>query len=217
VSIVGEPGVGKSHLAKWCAELCAARGMQIVYVQFGGVTVDVLGALRWIRDGQRPPPPRTQILPNPNAPLPPAAFRRFTQKLNGRMRGVISAEGLPEPTADVADENIPDAAGTSSDLAFIEDTFHDFRLALEAAAKVRPLLLVLDQLEALESVAREQLIRGISSHCSRQARQGSRSSKRGTEQGCAGDAHRQRVQTTPVDVSYFKRASTIGSCGIPPV
>jgi hypothetical protein len=209
VAIVGDQGVGKSHLAKWCAELCAERGLQIAYVQFGGVTIDLLGALRWIRDGQRPPSPGSRIKPIKTAPLPQGAFRRFTQKLNARMHGVISAEGLPDPAEDVTDDNTAFTDGKSSDLSFVEDTFHDFRIALGESAKARPLVLVLDQVEVVESTAREQLIptnllapiaRGqVTGVCSIVV---ARTADYKAIQATLSDAS---VQASQVDVSHFKR------------
>ena len=208
VAIVGDEAVGKSHLVQWCAELFSERDMHVAKVQFDGAdSIDLLDTLRWIRDGRRPK--KGEAIPEQkDAPLPAASFRRFTQKLNARLHGTMSVESLPEPAGEVVDDGTPFPASKSSDLAFVEDTCHDFRLALEESAKTKPIVLILDQLEKIEMTTRtDPLVKYLLAPIARGSVVGvcaivvARTSDFSAIQIALGNAG---VQASVVDVSYFK-------------
>jgi CHAT domain len=163
VAIVGREDAGKSYLAKWCAQVCARNNLRAPYVEFArNESVDVIAALRWIRDGARPPSTPGPIKPSPNAVLPAQAFRRFNWHLNNHLRGVKDVPALPDDPAEIVDEGIPLAQCPAPVETIIADTMSQFCLALEEAAKPDGLVLVLDQVEGLEKTTLTQwLPRGL--------------------------------------------------------
>ncbi len=152
VVIVGEEDAGKSHLAKWCQHVCARGGVRTAYVEFDQGTVDLLDALRWIRDGQRPSglgPPS----PLPDWPIPANAFRKFNWELNQRLAGATLVTPLPEDQGEVPDQGTRLSEANRRSETFIEDTLRQFRHSLGEAAQPNGLLLILDRLEGLEATA----------------------------------------------------------------
>jgi hypothetical protein len=130
IALVGDENAGKSHLAKWCLQVCARGGVRTAYVDFEQGKVDVLDALRQIRDGRKPPG-TGQLTSLPNWPLPAAAFRPFNWELNQRMRGATLVQPLPEGAADIPDDGLALSATPNLPETFIDDTLHRFRLCLE--------------------------------------------------------------------------------------
>jgi hypothetical protein len=152
VAIVGDRDVGKSYLARWCAQAYARGGPRAVYVAFGeNESVDVVDALRWIRDGQRP---IRGLEPARRAdwPLPAEPFRRFNWELNHRLKGLTIVPPLPDDMRAVQDKGDGLPAERPAE-GFFQSVFSQFRAALEAAAKPNGLLLVLDQVEQIQSAS----------------------------------------------------------------
>jgi hypothetical protein len=163
VALVGKENVGKSHLAKWCKQVCVRNDLRATYVEFAtSESVDVIAALRWIRDGRRPPAVPGPIKPSPGAELPPRAFRRFNWHLNHHLRGVSDVPPLPPDDTEIEDEGIPLAQSQAPVETIIDDTMRQFCLALEEAARPNALVLILDQIEGLEATTLGQwLPRGL--------------------------------------------------------
>jgi CHAT domain len=156
VVLVGQQEVGKSHLAKWCDQVWARGGLRTAYVEFReGEQVDVLGALRWIRDGRNPAGADLPLRPLPGAPLPASAFRQFNWQLNHNLKGVSDVPPLPDREKEILDEGTPLARAEGHE-TLIEDTLEQFCRALEEAAKPNGLVLILDRLEGLEATTRTQ-------------------------------------------------------------
>jgi hypothetical protein len=163
VAIVGEEDAGKSHLAKWCAQICARGGPRAVYVPFGDHdSLDIVDALRCIRDGQRPVPGRPPERV-PTWPLGAEPFRRFTWELNHRLRGVTM---VPAPADGdvVADEGTRLKGDSRPDEGFFAGVLGQFRLALEEAARPNGLLVVLDQISKVQEAHLEPLIGQLLRH-----------------------------------------------------
>jgi hypothetical protein len=159
VVIVGQQDAGKSHLAKWCDQICVRAGLRTAYLEFGNEQVDMLGALRWIRDGRDPTGAPVPLRPIPGAPLPSGAFNQFNWQLNYNLKGVSDVPPLPADGQDIFDDGVPMAqAQAEANLpeTFIEDTLQQYCLALEEAAKPNGLVLILDRVERLEGTALTQ-------------------------------------------------------------
>lgn len=154
VAIVGDEGAGKTHLARWCQQAFEWRGSQTVYVDFDTPdTIDVFEALRWIRDGERPPKRRQPGRVVPNWGLPAEAFRQFNWEINHRQAGLTIVPPLPDDAAPILDDLIPFADSARPPENFIGDTFAQFRAALEHIAQQKDLVLVLDHLQQLEAAS----------------------------------------------------------------
>lgn len=163
VALIGHEEAGKSHLAKWCKQVCVRNNLRATYVEFArNDSVDVIAALRWIRDGHRPPTAAGVIKSSPSADLPARAFRRFNWHLNYHLRGVSDVPPLPPEGVEIDDEGIPLAQSQAPVETIIDDTMRQFCLALEEAARPNGLVLVLDQIEGLEATTLSQwLPRGL--------------------------------------------------------
>ena len=157
IAIIGERDAGKSHLAKWCTQVCARNGLRTAYIEFArGESVDVIAALRWIRDGRRPPAGANAPKAIADAPLPARAFRQFNWHLNHHLNGVSDVPDLPAGDKEIFDDGVPLAQSPAPVETIIRDTLQQFCLALEEAAKPGGLVLVLDQIEGLEATALTQ-------------------------------------------------------------
>jgi hypothetical protein len=147
VAIVGQQGAGKTHLAKWSAQMCARGERRTAYVDFGeNESLDSVDALRRMRDGdpQQNGTARVATL----APVTEPAKRRFTWELNHRLQGVTLVPDLSDEQPVVDDARR--LAGSAPDESFIPGIFLQFRLALEKSAEPDGLLLVLDQLSTIQ-------------------------------------------------------------------
>ena len=163
VAIVGEEGAGKTHLAKWCAQICARSGLRAAHVTFGEEgSLDLVNALRCLRDGTLPVPGKAAAR-SEGAPLTANAARRFTWELNHRLRGVSLVPPLPDGTA-VADEGLQLSNGSQPDESFIPAVFGQFRLALEESARPSGLLLVLDHVSTIQEAHLDLLIAHLLNH-----------------------------------------------------
>ena len=158
VVIQGDKRSGKSHLANWAAQACKRAGMTVLLRRFAGQEkVDWLDALRWIRDDGRrlsggaaaPPLPVTW-------PLSVEAFRDFNWGLNRRQQGLTTFE--PVPAGPVRDAGLGLSECPELPESFAQDTLPAFCDALAAAAPPAGLVLVLDQLEGLESTALQAVL-----------------------------------------------------------
>ena len=153
VLVSGATRVGKSHLAAWCAQLCEAMGLRAECVSFSeNLVIDAIDALRCIRDGQLSPAGATTARAR-DWDLAEAAFNDFTRRLVARAHGVMDVYNLPTD-APVQDDNIRWVDFKNPDL---ESTLGDFRRALATAAEPKGLILVLDQIERLETTARTRI------------------------------------------------------------
>ncbi|MGM9488115.1 CHAT domain-containing protein [Ideonella sp. YS5] len=155
--IVGAKLSGKSHLARWTAQASERAGSRVARIEFNPEDkVDWLEALRWIRDDRRRPvgaPPSTA----PGAPLPSEHFRDFNWGLNRRQRGITAFEPTPAH-GPVPDDGLAltEQSGQTEDLT--RDTLASFRDALGLCAEPDGLLLVLDQLQGLDTRAMGEVL-----------------------------------------------------------
>jgi hypothetical protein len=153
--VLGDGQSGKSHFAEWCSHMCQWRGLPSAYVQFAGDTVDLIGALRWIRDGRRPEPGR-ECRPESDWPLAGTAFRRFNWELKWQLEGKLPPSVLPEEPAEIIDPGRLLNPNTPPQEHFIANALQHFRGALETAAQPNGLVLFLDHLERVERTALTQ-------------------------------------------------------------
>jgi hypothetical protein len=156
VVIIGEQDSGKSHLAKWCGQLCAANRMRNVHIDIGKSksAIDLLDVLRYVRDG-RLTLPGARSVRDPNWPLPTEAFKYFTRHLALRLRGrdVNSLAGQPLDFDDVA-IRLADSKWPEENM--VTNTMQDFRGALTDAVANQPTLLTFDHLENLDDTTLNQ-------------------------------------------------------------